>query len=492
MRPCSAAIPRSSASGAALPLPTAFFLLLLTLGAALLLLGSALAGPAAATGQDEALARSGEAARTTASGAAPRISRLQTTTPRVARTQAVTVIGSGFGEGRGNSAVTFGGRRATAYIRWSDDRIVCRVPTSATLGKVRVRVLTDLGLSNAKRLRIRTARPLGRPTALAPRSTIEKNWPLFRWSGDERATSYEVRVSIDGVVIYSRSRLRKRSWRPPVRLLCGPTLTWKVRARRAGRVGPWSRSVSFRVQGPIGIQRPPDAVGYDEISPTYAELVLFAGWYVPSGFVPADGRVWQLHDNLFLRPLGTLLRDAYGGDGDQTIGLPPALDWPSGARPEHLSGQGRWLVATDGWWPAGIHPDAYPGQVMFSASAGLPWSGSFRRELAAQGAVANPVGAEVFADCAAYDVPEDRQPPEGREYLIGELRLFKETATLPDGLVPADGRLFRQMEQPSLFSIIGYAYGWGSTSYQFRIPTVTAPEGYVWAIAVNGEYPWRP
>jgi len=236
-----------------LPLPTAFFLLLLTLGAALLLLGSALAGPAAATGQDETLTRSGEAARTTASGAAPRITRLQTTTPRVARTQAVTVIGSGFGEARGSSAVTFGGRRATAYIGWSDDRIVCRVPTSATLGKVRVRVLTDLGLSDARRLRIRAARPLGKPMARAPKGTVSSARPLLRWSAARRATSYELRISIDGVAVYSRSRLKRRSWRPPERLPYGATVKWKVRAERAGRVGPWSRSASFEVREPVTV-----------------------------------------------------------------------------------------------------------------------------------------------------------------------------------------------------------------------------------------------
>lgn len=134
---------------------------------------------------------------------------------------------------------------------------------------------------------------------------------------------------------------------------------------------------------------------------------------------------------------------------------------------------------------------------MFSACAGVPQRASLRQELAEQGAVEDPLGDDVFRGCAAYDVPHDYRPSDEpiKLALIGELRLFRETAELPANFVPADGRVLRVDGNQAFFSVIGWTWGGHRggpmSEWTFLVPTVTAPDGYVWAIAADGMYPSR-
>ena len=52
----------------------------------------------------------------------------------------VVITGARFGSKRGRSYVAFGTRRCLEYLKWSNKRIVCRVPGNARAGKVRVAV----------------------------------------------------------------------------------------------------------------------------------------------------------------------------------------------------------------------------------------------------------------------------------------------------------------------------------------------------------------
>jgi hypothetical protein len=78
-------------------------------------------------------------------------------TPAIARlnrrtaTRGATVIvgGSGFGDARGTSSVRFGSKPCTTYVSWSATRIACKVPSTASLGTVKVTVVTAGGTSNA-------------------------------------------------------------------------------------------------------------------------------------------------------------------------------------------------------------------------------------------------------------------------------------------------------------------------------------------------------
>jgi hypothetical protein len=61
----------------------------------------------------------------------------------------VAIGGTGFGDSRGTGSVRFGSKSCTAYISWSDTKISCRVPATASYRRVKVTVTTAGGTSNA-------------------------------------------------------------------------------------------------------------------------------------------------------------------------------------------------------------------------------------------------------------------------------------------------------------------------------------------------------
>lgn len=83
----------------------------------------------------------------------PQVSRLRPTAGK--RKSTVTISGKDFGARRGSGFVKFGTKRRTAYVSWSATPIKCKVPAKAKLAKVRVRVTTAGGLSNAKSFRVK-------------------------------------------------------------------------------------------------------------------------------------------------------------------------------------------------------------------------------------------------------------------------------------------------------------------------------------------------
>ena len=62
----------------------------------------------------------------------------------------VIVIGKSFGKKRGQSVVKFGTRTCGKYFSWSATRIEFRVPARARFGRLKVRVITAAGTSNAR------------------------------------------------------------------------------------------------------------------------------------------------------------------------------------------------------------------------------------------------------------------------------------------------------------------------------------------------------
>jgi hypothetical protein len=77
-------------------------------------------------------------------GTAPSISSM---TPSVVLPGSTVVLsGSGFGAAQGNSTVSMGGTSVTSIASWSDNQIICKVPTGAVSGNVTV--TTTGGTSN--------------------------------------------------------------------------------------------------------------------------------------------------------------------------------------------------------------------------------------------------------------------------------------------------------------------------------------------------------
>jgi photosystem II stability/assembly factor-like uncharacterized protein len=67
----------------------------------------------------------------------------------------VTISGTAFGASQGTGSVQYGSKTCTSYDSWSDSLIKCRVPTTASTGKVKVTVTTSSGASNAVSFKVK-------------------------------------------------------------------------------------------------------------------------------------------------------------------------------------------------------------------------------------------------------------------------------------------------------------------------------------------------
>lgn len=81
-------------------------------------------------------------------GARPRLTSLSPTSGR--RGSTLTINGSGFGGTRGVSYVLVGGKKCSKYVAWSRTRVKVRVPSTASLGSVKVKLVTKVGGSNLR------------------------------------------------------------------------------------------------------------------------------------------------------------------------------------------------------------------------------------------------------------------------------------------------------------------------------------------------------
>ena len=89
----------------------------------------------------------------------------------------------------------------------------------------------------------------GKPTALTPKatSTVATTTPTFKWSKAARAAKYEVRVYKGRTLKLKKTGIAKLSWKSSKTLTRGVTYSWKVRARKAGVKGAWSKNLKFTV-----------------------------------------------------------------------------------------------------------------------------------------------------------------------------------------------------------------------------------------------------
>jgi photosystem II stability/assembly factor-like uncharacterized protein len=85
--------------------------------------------------------------------AVPVLTRLGS--PAARRGATVTITGGGFGATRGASYVKFGATKCTRYLSWSKTRIVCKVPSKAKFGSLKIRVTTGAGTSNTRTFKVR-------------------------------------------------------------------------------------------------------------------------------------------------------------------------------------------------------------------------------------------------------------------------------------------------------------------------------------------------
>lgn len=249
---------------------------------------------------------------------------------------------------------------------------------------------------------------------------------------------------------------------------------------------------------PVKVKRPPtprrfasaslfidsgaSASGY-----TIGELILFAGEFVPYGCLTADGSTLPVQSYLALHAALYGLAAAFPADDRFALPAMPTT-WPTGVF-AGVWDQGRWLVVSDGYFPTDWYGAPPPAQVCFTAVSSY-WS-DYYGDLADRGGATDaglsavlPPGADALVLSETF-TPNPQDTP-----MIGELRLFRASAIPAGGWLPADGRwVFCGGRYEALYAILGDSWGFIPDSSRFRLPAVTAPDGYVWALAFDGLFP---
>lgn len=206
------------------------------------------------------------------------------------------------------------------------------------------------------------------------------------------------------------------------------------------------------------------------------DMALGAYPFTPRGNAPAQGQLIKVND---MQALLAVIGWNFGGDGRTTFALPKVTGPWAGVRtgPDGSGACLGWSVTTNGIFPIGATPVAYPGQVVFSA---ISYRG-FTDAMAASGATLNPsIGALLGPKFTAYDIPNGwyNRPSQP---VLGQLALFKQSVALPEPFIQANG----QPIPTDAYDMRQFFAG------QDRVPNVVAPTGYVWAISTDGFAPYN-
>ena len=112
----------------------------------------------------------------------------------------------------------------------------------------------------------------GRPTAKAPQGTIATTTPSFTWSKARGAASYELRVYQGKNLLLAKTGIRQLTWTSSLALPINVDLPWKVRGRRAGSAGAWSKSLAFTIV-PLSPEKAITAFSFQGLAPPVTGVI---------------------------------------------------------------------------------------------------------------------------------------------------------------------------------------------------------------------------
>ena len=91
-----------------------------------------------------------------------------------------------------------------------------------------------------------------------------------------------------------------------------------------------------------------DGGGAAQIDCLIGEIKLYGGSHVPSGFIPAQGQILNINDNL---DLFSVLLTTYGGDGRIIFGMPDFRSVESNDVGGNQSDNAHYIICVDGILP---------------------------------------------------------------------------------------------------------------------------------------------
>jgi microcystin-dependent protein len=201
------------------------------------------------------------------------------------------------------------------------------------------------------------------------------------------------------------------------------------------------------------------------------EVMMFGGNFAPLGWAFADG---QLLDKSANPDLFTVLGATYGGDGVTTFALPDLRGRTAIGMGQGLGLSPRVLGSTAGSESVTLTVDQLPAHAHGSPSGVTGVSGGSLPHENMQPSLTMNYGIVVQGiypsrNIAVAPVPGSVVNSLGvTDPLLASVGLFAGNS-LPNGFLPADGRLMSIAQNTALFSLIGTTYG-GNGVTTFALP----------------------
>ena len=224
---------------------------------------------------------------------------------------------------------------------------------------------------------------------------------------------------------------------------------------------------------------PEPAVGYDA---ELGSLSMFATSREMLGWMPADGRSLKISGSAL--PLFAVIGCEFGcTDGTKFFKIPHATGPLSSlGQTSENPGPLKWKLGfVRDNFPTDEGPlAAYPNQVFFTAAH--DWRQQLD-SLADLGFTRLDLGEQIGPGITAWQVPSTWPSPI--DPIVGEARLFLTGTTLPNGWIPADGRVLPKNSQlGGLLNSSGFV-----RDGEVRAPKLQDVGKFSWAIAQVGVYP---
>lgn len=228
------------------------------------------------------------------------------------------------------------------------------------------------------------------------------------------------------------------------------------------------------------------------LTPFLGEVILFGGSFAPRGFALCDGSLLPIAQN---EALFAVLGTTYGGDGENTFGLPDLRDRAPMAPGPGPGLQPRTLGEVSGTDTVTLTAAQLPGHTHAARATGrgdrvdpagaLPAGGGTTARyappgpLAAMGAGTGQVGGGrphlnrqphlgltfAIALNGAFPSPDTPEPVDA---FTGEVRLYA-GIPIPGSWATCSGQLVPILDNSALFALLGITYG-GTGQTTFALP----------------------
>jgi microcystin-dependent protein len=197
----------------------------------------------------------------------------------------------------------------------------------------------------------------------------------------------------------------------------------------------------------LGVFPSPNGSAISSGSPYVGQIMLFAGGFAPTGWVPCDGALLPIAANA---PLFSLIGTIYGGNGTTHFAVPDLrAHVPMGT----------------GTLQGGTIPASSPGVSAVPLMSSVAWGATSQGQ-------AQVLGVNYYIASYGFFPSQGGGSVTSTWPYVGQLMLFAGNFA-PAGWYPCDGRLLNIATNAAVFSLLGTMYG-GNGTTNFALPDLRA------------------